>query len=90
MENYASLAPAHNPPYLEAIYMFRELLPNTNLVGVFEPGFHINIPEYAYWRLLGAGESASAVIQQALDEYWKQLDKKQTNKPKTTMRLHQI
>lgn len=47
MENYSSLAPAHNPPYLEAIYMFRELLPNTNLVGVFEPGFHVNIPDYA-------------------------------------------
>lgn len=47
MENYSSLAPAHNPPYLEAIYMFRELLPNTNLVGVFEPGFHVDIPDYA-------------------------------------------
>lgn len=47
MENYASLAPAHNPPYLEAIYMFKEQLPGTPLVGVFEPGFHINIPDYA-------------------------------------------
>ncbi len=47
MENFASLAPAHNPPYLEAIYMFKEILPNTPLVGVFEPGFHINIPDYA-------------------------------------------
>jgi acetate kinase len=47
MENFASLAPAHNPPYLEAIYMFKEMLPNTPLVGVFEPGFHINIPDYA-------------------------------------------
>ncbi|MBK7107059.1 MAG: acetate/propionate family kinase [Ignavibacteriae bacterium] len=47
MENYSTLAPAHNPPYLEAIYMFRDLLPNTNLVGVFEPGFHVDIPDYA-------------------------------------------
>ena len=47
MEDFASLAPAHNPPYLEAIYMFKELLPDTNLVGVFEPGFHIHIPDYA-------------------------------------------
>lgn len=46
MENFASLAPAHNPPYLEAIYMFKEMLPNTPLVGVFKPGFHINIPDY--------------------------------------------
>ncbi len=47
MEDYRQLAPAHNPPYLAAIYMFRDLLPNTPLVGVFEPGFHVNIPDYA-------------------------------------------
>ncbi|MCL5020273.1 MAG: acetate/propionate family kinase [Bacteroidetes bacterium] len=47
MEYYRDLAPAHNPPYLTAIYMFRELLPKTKLVGVFEPGFHINAPGYA-------------------------------------------
>lgn len=47
MEDYKSLAPAHNPPYLVAIYMFRDMLPNTPLVGVFEPGFHINVPKYA-------------------------------------------
>jgi acetate kinase len=47
MAYYSELAPAHNPPYLEAIYMFRELLPDTPLVGVFEPGFHVHAPEYA-------------------------------------------
>jgi acetate kinase len=47
MEEYADLAPAHNPPYLKAIYMFREILPGTPLVGVFEPGFHVHIPDYA-------------------------------------------
>ena len=47
MEDYRELAPAHNPPYLTAIYMFKDLLPNTPLVGVFEPGFHVDIPEYA-------------------------------------------
>lgn len=47
MERYRDLAPAHNPPYLEAIYMFRDLLPGTPLVGVFEPGFHTQVPEYA-------------------------------------------
>ena len=47
MERYRDLAPAHNPPYLVAIRMFRELLPGTPLVGVFEPGFHTSIPEYA-------------------------------------------
>lgn len=52
MEAYRDLAPAHNPPYLTAIRMFRELLPRTPLVGVFEPGFHTTIPEYA--RIYGA------------------------------------
>jgi acetate kinase len=47
MNTYRALAPAHNPPYLAAIEMFRELLPGTPLVGVFEPGFHVSIPEYA-------------------------------------------
>lgn len=47
MEAYRDLAPAHNPPYLTAIRMFRELLPRTPLVGVFEPGFHTTIPDYA-------------------------------------------
>lgn len=52
MEAYRDLAPAHNPPYLTAIRMFRELLPRTPLVGVFEPGFHTTIPDYA--RAYGA------------------------------------
>jgi acetate kinase len=52
MEAYRDLAPAHNPPYLTAIRMFKELLPKTPLVGVFEPGFHTSIPEYA--RIYGA------------------------------------
>jgi len=47
MAAYRDLAPAHNPPYLTAIRMFRTLLPRTPLVGVFEPGFHTTIPEYA-------------------------------------------
>ncbi len=47
MEYYKELAPAHNPPYLTAIYMFKDLLPKTPLVGVFEPGFHIQAPDYA-------------------------------------------
>ncbi len=47
MEDYIDMAPAHNPPYLEAIRMFGELMPDKKLVGVFEPGFHVNKPEYA-------------------------------------------
>lgn len=47
MERYSALAPAHNPSYLAAIRMFRESMPGKPLVGVFEPGFHINRPDYA-------------------------------------------
>ncbi len=47
LEDYIDMAPAHNPPYLEAIRMFGELLPGKKMVGVFEPGFHVNKPEYA-------------------------------------------
>jgi acetate kinase len=47
MEEYVPLAPAHNPPYIEAFRIFQELLPQKPLVGVFEPAFHRNIPDYA-------------------------------------------
>lgn len=47
MEEYIDVAPAHNPSYLQAIRMFRELMPGKELVGVFEPGFHTQKPEYA-------------------------------------------
>jgi acetate kinase len=47
MEEYRDLAPAHNPPYIEAMRMFGDLLPDTPLVGVFEPGFHTQKPKYA-------------------------------------------
>ena len=47
MEEYSDLAPAHNPYYLMAIRMFGELLPDKPLVGVFEPGFHMQRPGYA-------------------------------------------
>jgi len=47
MEEFSDLAPAHNPAYVEAIKMFGELMPDKALVGVFEPGFHVNKPEYA-------------------------------------------
>jgi acetate kinase len=49
MEEFSPLAPAHNPPYLAAIRGFQARLPNTPLVGLFEPAFHKTMPEYA-WR----------------------------------------
>lgn len=47
MEEYIPLAPAHNPPYIEAFRIFQELLPKKPLVAVFEPAFHRTIPDYA-------------------------------------------
>ena len=44
MEAYAIVAPAHNPPYIEAIRVFRSLLPNKLMVGCFETAFHTTIP----------------------------------------------
>ena len=44
MEAYVPVAPAHNPPYIEAIRVFRSLLPDKRMVGCFETAFHTSIP----------------------------------------------
>lgn len=44
MEDYVTVAPAHNPPYIEAIRVFRSLLPGRLMVGCFETAFHTTIP----------------------------------------------
>lgn len=44
MRDYMAVAPAHNGPYLEAIRVFRELLPGVELVGSFETAFQQTIP----------------------------------------------
>jgi acetate kinase len=48
MEEYRSLAPVHTDVYVKAINVFRELLPSTPLVGLFETHFHEGIPPEAY------------------------------------------
>ena len=48
MEEYRQLAPVHTDVYVNAIGIFRELLPSTPLVGLFETHFHIGIPPEAY------------------------------------------
>ncbi len=45
MELFASVAPAHNPPYVKAMRMFRKVLGATSLVAAFEPGFHRTLPD---------------------------------------------
>jgi acetate kinase len=48
MADYNDLAPAHNPPYIEAIRIFREIEPALKLIGLFESAYHTTIPDYAY------------------------------------------
>ena len=47
MERMTPAAPAHNPPYIRAMRLFQELVPQTPLVAVWETTFHSTIPEYA-------------------------------------------
>jgi acetate kinase len=44
MESYADVAPAHNPPYVRAMRLLAEELPELPLVAAFETGFHETIP----------------------------------------------
>jgi acetate kinase len=48
MEEYRLLAPVHTDVYVKAIAVFKELLPSTPLVGLFETHFHAGIPPEAY------------------------------------------
>jgi acetate kinase len=44
MEEMAVVAPAHNPPYVRAMRLLGERLPQVPLVAAFETGFHATIP----------------------------------------------
>ena len=44
MEQFADVAPAHNPPYIAAMKAFASKLPGTPLVAAFETAFHQTIP----------------------------------------------
>ena len=43
MEAYNDVAPAHNPPYVRAMRLLAEKLPQIPLVAAFETGFHESI-----------------------------------------------
>lgn len=45
MEAYADVAPAHNPPYIAAMRLLKQELPEIPLVAAFETGFHETIPD---------------------------------------------
>jgi acetate kinase len=44
MEAYADVAPAHNPPYVQAMRLLAKELPEIPLVAAFETGFHADVP----------------------------------------------
>lgn len=48
MEEYLTVAPAHNKHYLQAVRTFQKILPNTPMVGAFETAFHQTMPKEAY------------------------------------------
>ncbi|MBI5395449.1 MAG: acetate/propionate family kinase [Verrucomicrobia bacterium] len=45
MEAMNDVAPSHNPPYIAGIRKFREKLPRTPLIGLFETAWNANAPE---------------------------------------------
>ncbi len=45
MEEMSEVAPAHNPPYIAAMRLLSEKLPEIPLVAAFETGFHQTIPD---------------------------------------------
>ena len=45
MEEMAQVAPAHNPPYVQAMRLLGQKMPQVPLVAAFETGFHATIPE---------------------------------------------
>ena len=47
MQEFVPVAPVHNPVYIQAMQIFREILPGVPMVAVFETGFHATIPEHA-------------------------------------------
>lgn len=45
METMNDVAPAHNPPYIRAMRLLHEKLPEISLAAAFETGFHQTIPD---------------------------------------------
>ncbi len=45
MEEMNQVAPAHNPPYIQAMRLLAEKLPDIPLVAAFETGFHATVPD---------------------------------------------
>jgi len=48
LEEFAVLAPLHNPPNIIGINACKELMPETTMVAVFDTAFHQTMPEKAF------------------------------------------
>ncbi|HSR04179.1 MAG TPA: acetate kinase [Proteiniclasticum sp.] len=48
LEEFAVLAPLHNPPNIIGINACKELMPDTTMVAVFDTAFHQTMPEKAF------------------------------------------
>ena len=49
MDEMCGVAPAHNPPYIAAMRLLAEKLPEIPLVGAFETDFHATIPPHNHF-----------------------------------------
>lgn len=47
IEKYSQLFPVHIPPAIRLVRAIKRLRPELCQIGVFEPGFHSGLPEYA-------------------------------------------
>lgn len=47
IQEYATLAPLHNPGNLEGIFVCEEIFPLAKQVAIFDTAFHQSIPDYA-------------------------------------------
>jgi acetate kinase len=47
MDRFAFLAPAHNPPYINGIRLFKKRIPDVPMVGLFETAFYQWMPDAA-------------------------------------------
>ncbi len=48
MEEYNTLLPAHNPPYIAGVRLFNRLYPGLPCIGTFETAFYDHVPASTY------------------------------------------
>jgi acetate kinase len=63
MEEIAEVAPAHNPPYINAMRLLSERLPQIALVAAFETAFHATIPARNRYYAVPYAWSENGLIQ---------------------------